>query len=173
MRIEVDCERIKRNTEVIVKVCAERDIEVVGVTKACCGHPEVARAMLAGGVNMLAESRLQNVQRLREATELMVQMIGPFMPHLAEECWARLGYNTLLADQPWPEPEPALLVDDVITVAVQVNGKRRGELNIARGATNDQIEAAALELDGVVRALAGKPVKRVIVVPQRIVNVVA
>jgi len=67
LRIEVDCERIKRNTEVIVKVCAERDIEVVGVTKACCGHPEVARAMLAGGVNMLAESRLKNVQRLREA----------------------------------------------------------------------------------------------------------
>ena len=75
MRIEVDCERIKRNTEVIVKVCAERDIEVVGVTKACCGHPEVARAMLAGGVNMLAESRLKNVQRLREAgidTDIML-----------------------------------------------------------------------------------------------------
>jgi predicted amino acid racemase len=67
MRIEVDCERIRRNTEAIVKVCAEGNIEVVAVTKACCGHPEVARAMLAGGVRMLAESRLKNVQRLREA----------------------------------------------------------------------------------------------------------
>ena len=66
--------------------------------------------------------------------EFLVQMIGPMMPHLAEECWARLGYNTLLANQPWPEADPALLVDDTITIAVQVNGKRRDELTIARTA---------------------------------------
>jgi len=94
------------------------------------------------------------------------------LPHLGEDCWARLGYNTLLADQPWPHPEAALLVDDRITIAVQVNGKRRDELSIARTATRDEIEAAALELESVVRALAGRPVKKVIVVPQRIVNVV-
>jgi leucyl-tRNA synthetase len=108
----------------------------------------------------------------REATELLVQMIGPFMPHLAEECWARLGYHTLLADQPWPEPEAALLVDDRITIAVQVNGKRRDELTVARTASKADIEAAALQLDSVVRALEGRAVTRVIVVPQRIVNVV-
>jgi predicted amino acid racemase len=67
MRIEVDCERIRRNTEAVVRLCAPHDIEVVGVTKACCGHPEVARAMLAGGASSLAESRLANVRRLREA----------------------------------------------------------------------------------------------------------
>jgi leucyl-tRNA synthetase len=94
------------------------------------------------------------------------------MPHLAEECWARLGYNTLLANQPWPETEAALLVDDTITIAVQVNGKRRDELTIARTAGSDEIEAAALKLGPVVRALNGRPVKKVIVVPQRIVNVV-
>jgi leucyl-tRNA synthetase len=110
---------------------------------------------------------------LREAAECLVQMIGPFMPHLGEDCWERLGYNTLLADQPWPEAEPALLVDDRITIAVQVNGKRRDELTIARTATQAEIEAAALRLESVVRALEGKPVARVIVVPQRIVNVVA
>jgi len=110
---------------------------------------------------------------LREATERLVQMIGPFMPHLAEECWARLGYNTLLADQPWPETERALLVDDQITIAVQVNGKRRDELTVARTATKAEIEAAALKLDSVARALEGRSVTRVIVVPQRIVNVVA
>jgi leucyl-tRNA synthetase len=109
---------------------------------------------------------------LREAVELLVQMIGPMMPHLAEECWARLGYNTLLADQPWPEVEAALLVDDTITIAVQVNGKRRDELTVARTATKEEIEAAALVLEPVARALAGRPVKKVIVVPQRIVNVV-
>jgi leucyl-tRNA synthetase len=110
---------------------------------------------------------------IREATELLVQMAGPFMPHLAEDCWARLGYNTLLADQPWPETDPALLVDDRITIAVQVNGKRRDELVVARTATKADIEAAALQLESVARALQGKSVARVIVVPQRIVNVVA
>ena len=109
---------------------------------------------------------------IREAAELLVQTIGPMLPHLAEDCWERLGYNTLLADQPWPQAEAALLVDDVITIAVQVNGKRRDELTVARTATKDEIEAAALELEPVVRALAGRPVKKVIVVPQRIVNVV-
>jgi leucyl-tRNA synthetase len=109
---------------------------------------------------------------VREAAELLIQMVGPMLPHLAEDCWERLGYNTLLADQPWPQPEAALLVDDRITIAVQVNGKRRDELTIARTATSGEIEAAALELEPVVRALAGRPVKKVIVVPQRIVNVV-
>jgi leucyl-tRNA synthetase len=109
---------------------------------------------------------------LREALEFLVQMIGPMMPHLAEECWARLGYNTLLANQPWPQTDSGLLVDDTITIAVQVNGKRRDELTIARTAGAAEIEAAALRLEPVVRALEGRPVKKVIVVPQRIVNVV-
>ena len=109
---------------------------------------------------------------IREAGELLAQMIGPMLPHLGEDCWARLGYNTLLADQPWPQAEAALLVDDQITIAVQVNGKRRDELTVARTATAGDIETAALALESVVRALAGKPVRKVIVVPQRIVNVV-
>jgi predicted amino acid racemase len=67
MRIEVNCERIRRNTEAVVGLCAGHGIEVVGVTKACCGHPEVARAMLAGGVRLLGESRLKHVKRLRRA----------------------------------------------------------------------------------------------------------
>jgi leucyl-tRNA synthetase len=108
----------------------------------------------------------------REALEFLVQMIGPMMPHLGEEGWARLGYNTLLANQPWPQVDPGLLVDDTITIAVQVNGKRRDELTIARTAGSDEIEAAALRLEPVQRALEGRPVKKVIVVPQRIVNVV-
>ena len=109
---------------------------------------------------------------LREAAELLVQMVGPMLPHLAEDCWARLGYNTLLADQPWPEAEQALLVDDRITIAVQVNGKRRDELTVARTASKEEIEAAALKLETVARALDGRSATRVIVVPQRIVNVV-
>ena len=94
------------------------------------------------------------------------------MPHLAEECWVQLGYNTLLADEPWPEAEAALLVDDMMTIAVQVNGKRRDELTIPRSASNEDVERAALALDAVQRALDGRSPKKVIVVPQRIVNVV-
>jgi predicted amino acid racemase len=67
MRIEVDCERIRRNTAAVVRLCAGRGIAVVGVTKACCGHPDVARAALAGGVALLGESRLENIGRLRDA----------------------------------------------------------------------------------------------------------
>ncbi|MBL8566482.1 MAG: leucine--tRNA ligase [Hyphomicrobiaceae bacterium] len=109
---------------------------------------------------------------IREATELLVKMFAPMMPHLAEECWTRLGYNTLLAKEPWPEADPGLLVDDSVTVAVQVNGKRRDEMTISRTASKDEVEAAALRLESVVRALEGRQVKKIIVVPQRIVNVV-
>jgi leucyl-tRNA synthetase len=110
---------------------------------------------------------------LREALDVLVQVTGPMMPHLAEECWARLGHETLLAEQAWPKVDPVLVVDDTITIAVQVNGKRRDELTIARDAAKEDIEAAALSLDNVVRAIDGREVKKVIVVPQRIVNVVA
>ncbi len=107
-----------------------------------------------------------------EACNILVQMIGPMMPHLSEECWQALGHTTLLADQDWPVTEEELLVEDTITVAVQVNGKRRAELTVAKSATNEEVETQALALDNIIRALDGKTVRRVIVVPQRIVNIV-
>ncbi len=110
---------------------------------------------------------------LREAAELLARIAAPMVPHLAEECWALLGYNTLLAEEPWPVPEKALLLEDTVTIAVQVNGKRRDELTIARDAASEDIEAAALKLDNVVRAIGGRKIKKVVIVPQRIVNVVA
>ncbi len=109
---------------------------------------------------------------LREAGEHLMVMIAPMMPHLAEDGWARLGYNTLIANVPWPLAEAGLLVDDVITLAVQVNGKRRDEITVPRDASNGDVEAAALKLEAVIRALEGRVPKKVIVVPQRIVNVV-
>ena len=84
-----------------------------------------------------------------------------------------LGHETLVAETPWPAPEKALLQEDTVTIAVQVNGKRRGELTIARDAAREDIEAAALKLDNVVRAIGGRKIKKVVIVPQRIVNVVA
>jgi leucyl-tRNA synthetase len=110
---------------------------------------------------------------LREAAEILVQVVAPLMPHLAEQCWAALGHTTLVAETRWPVAEPALLVDETVTLPVQVNGRKRADLTIARDAGEADIEAAVLELDAVRRALAGKVPKKVIVVPQRIVNVVA
>jgi len=95
------------------------------------------------------------------------------MPHLAEECWAALGHDTLVAQAPWPRVEPDLLIEDTVTLPVQINGKKRADVTVARDAGNADIEAAVLALDAVIRALDGKRPKKVIVVPQRIVNVVA
>ena len=136
----------------------------------------VAVAHVHEFVNVLQDVLSKHPESLdfaaREAGRLLAMMIGPMMPHLAEECWARLGYNTLLANEPWPVAETGLLVDDHVTIAVQVNGKRRDEIVISRTAEAHAIEAAALKLEPVIRALEGRPVKKVIVVPQRIVNVV-
>ncbi|WP_421789838.1 leucine--tRNA ligase [Hyphobacterium sp.] len=108
-----------------------------------------------------------------EALGLLAQLISPFMPHLAEACWERLGGQGCLAEASWPEADPALLVDNTVTIAVQVNGKRRGEIELAKGAGKDTAEAAALADAGVARSLEGLNVRKVIVVPDRIVNIVA
>jgi leucyl-tRNA synthetase len=110
---------------------------------------------------------------VHEAAEILVQLFQPMMPHLAEECWAALGHEGLLALQSWPVVERELLIEDTITLPVQVNGKKRADVTVARDAGNVDIEAAVLALEEVRRALAGKAPKKVIVVPQRIVNVVA
>ncbi|HWW49160.1 MAG TPA: leucine--tRNA ligase [Xanthobacteraceae bacterium] len=109
----------------------------------------------------------------REAFDVMVQLIAPMTPHLAEECWAALGHQTLVSEAAWPKLEESLLVSDTVTLPVQINGKKRADITVSRSAQNSEIEAAVLALDAVKSALGGKPHKKVIVVPQRIVNVVA
>jgi leucyl-tRNA synthetase len=109
---------------------------------------------------------------MREAANVLVQLFHPMMPHLAEECWAALGHDTLVALAPWPNVERDLLVENTITLPVQVNGKKRADVTVPRNATNAEIEAAVLVLDAVQKALDGKAPKKVIVVPGRIVNVV-
>jgi leucyl-tRNA synthetase len=110
---------------------------------------------------------------VREAAEILVKLFHPMMPHLAEECWAALGHTTLIASEPWPVLEPDLLVENTVTLPVQINGKKRDEVTVSRDATPAQVEAAVLACEAVQRALEGKPPKKVIVVPGRIVNVVA
>ena len=110
---------------------------------------------------------------MREAVDILVRLFHPMMPHLAEECWAALGHKTLVASEPWPDAGAGSAGRRHITLPVQINGKKRADVTVARDATNAEIEAAVLALDAVKRALEGKPPKKVIVVPQRIVNVVA
>ncbi|WP_426612462.1 leucine--tRNA ligase [Bradyrhizobium sp. McL0616] len=109
---------------------------------------------------------------IREASQILVQLFSPMMPHLAEECWQLLGHEELVSEANWPKIERDLLVEDSVTLVVQVNGKKRGEVTVATAAQNPEIEAAALALDAVKLALDGKPVRKVIIVPKRIVNVV-
>ena len=109
----------------------------------------------------------------REALESLVRLVNPMMPHLAETAWEALGHRSLLASEPWPVADPELVRSDTIVIAVQVNGKRRGEIEIAQGAEEALVREKALALESVVRALDGKTPRRVIVVPGRIVNVVA
>ncbi|OYQ31103.1 leucine--tRNA ligase [Sandarakinorhabdus cyanobacteriorum] len=109
----------------------------------------------------------------RAAVVTLVQLVAPMVPHLAEEAWALLGQSGLVCDAAWPAADPALLVDDEVTIAVQVNGKLKGDFTAAKGSDKAALEAAALALPGVVRTLDGATPKKVIVVPDRLVNIVA
>jgi leucyl-tRNA synthetase len=143
------------------------DIEAFHFNKA------VARLYeLASAIDALKPKDAADKWAKREALEIFVRLTGPMTPHLAEELWQTLGHKSLLADSPWPLAEDALLVDDTVTVAVQLNGKLRGTLQLPKDAAKEAAEEAALALPELARGLDGKTPKRVIVVPNRIVNVV-
>ena len=108
----------------------------------------------------------------REAAETLLMLLSPFAPHLAEELWQRLGHERSIAFEPWPVADPRLLVAETITLAVQVNGKRRDEIEVPTGASEDEVRSAALAAPNVVRHLEGRTPKKVIVVPGRLVNIV-
>ncbi|MGB0851914.1 MAG: leucine--tRNA ligase [Pikeienuella sp.] len=108
----------------------------------------------------------------REALEAIVRLMTPMTPHFSEECWSRLGHDVILTDMPWPEADPAMLVDDEITMPVQINGKRRAEIRVAKDADKSAVEEIAMADEAVRRYLDGAVPKKVIVVPGRIVNVV-
>ena len=110
-----------------------------------------------------------------EALSALARLIAPITPHLAEECWARIGGEGMVVDAPWPVYDPALAAEDEVTVPIQVNGKRRDELVLPKGAANADVEQKALANSAIQAYLAanGMSVRKVIVVPDRIVNIVA
>ena len=156
---------LDRKRDQAVAAVAE-DIEALSFNKA------VARIYeLASAVEKAAPSASRS-----QAIRALLLLVAPMMPHLAEEAWATIGANgtgSLVAEAAWPTFDPALLVEDEVTIAIQVKGKLRDTLTVAKGTTKEELEALALASDKVQRALEGAAVKKVIVVPDRLVNLVA
>ena len=103
---------------------------------------------------------------------MLLRLMAPMVPHVAEQAWASIGGEGLVADAAWPAFDPALLVEDEVTIAIQVNGKLRETLQAPRGASRELLEEMALGADNVARHLAGAVPRKVIVVPDRLVNLV-
>ncbi|MCJ8149574.1 leucine--tRNA ligase [Shinella sedimenti] len=112
------------------------------------------------------------ISALRDAVDILIRIVAPMTPHLAEECWRAIGGEGLIAMSPWPSYEERLVAENEITLPVQINGKKRADLTIGRDADQSAVEAAVLAIEAVQAALAGQRPKKIIVVPQRIVNVV-
>jgi leucyl-tRNA synthetase len=130
-----------------------------------------AVAKLYAFTNTVAKSKASRAAK-REAMQTMAQLMAPMTPHLAEDIWAMLGAKGLVAEAPWPKADPAMLVEDTVTLPIQVNGKRRSEITVARDMPVAEVEKLVLADETVARALDGQPPKKLIVVPGRIVNVV-
>jgi leucyl-tRNA synthetase len=147
------------------------DIEKLRFNR-CVAHIYEAANTIGGAIEANKRPSPDLAWAFREAAEILLRISAPMMPHLAEECWSTLGHQKLIAEEPWPEVETALLVEDTITLPVQINGKKRGDVTVPRDAEASEVEKAVLALDAVQQALPGKAPKRIVVVPQRIVNVV-
>ena len=139
------------------------DIEALGFNKAVAKLYE-----LTGAIEKAAPSASRAT-----AIRTLVRLVAPMAPHLAEEGWEKLGETGLVADAPWPEVDPALLVDDEVTIAIQINGKLRDTLTVAKGLPREEMEVLALAAPNVVRQLDGATPRKIIVVPDRLVNLVA
>jgi leucyl-tRNA synthetase len=139
------------------------NIEALAFNKAVANIYE-----LANGIEKAAPSPVRG-----EAIETLVRLVAPMAPHLAEQAWAALGKEGLVAEAQWPEADSALLVEDQVTIAVQVNGKLRDTLTAPKGAPREALEEMALASEKVGRILEGKAPRKVIVVPDRLVNLVA
>jgi leucyl-tRNA synthetase len=152
---------LARKTHQAIAAVGE-DIEALSFNKAVARIYELTAA---------AEKAPASADRTA-AIRAILLLAAPMMPHLAEEGWAAIGQQGLVADAPWPEADPALLVEDEVTIAVQHKGKLRDTLTAPKGASKEALEALALASDKVQRSLAGADIRKVIVVPDRLVNIV-
>jgi len=165
---EGDSQGIRKASHKTLKAIGE-DIEKLGFNRAIARIYEYCNTLSA----VKPENTDPQVsEAMKEGITFLVQCIAPMMPHLAEECWQSLGNETLVSAQPWPQFDGSLAADDEIVMPVQINGKKRADLNVSPDASKEEIEAASLQLDVVIKYLEGRDPKKIIVVPKRIVNVV-
>ncbi|MCS4091033.1 leucine--tRNA ligase [Rhizobium sp. BK176] len=151
----------------------ENDYDRLWFNKAVARIYELVNALASPLTKVAAgEGDLAYRAAVRDAAQILIQLVAPMMPHLAEECWAALGNDGLLAHTDWPHYDAALVVENDVVLPVQINGKKRAELTISRDADQNAVTEAVLALDDVKRALSGQTPKKIIVVPQRIVNIV-
>jgi leucyl-tRNA synthetase len=151
----------------------EEDLERLRFNRCVAHAYELANALQAElAVKKDKDVSPEWIAAMREACEFLIAIIAPMMPHLAEECWTELGHQSMVAEAAWPKADRSLIVENDIVLPIQINGKKRDELTISRQADNATIEQAVLALDSVKTALEGKAPKKIVIVPQRIVNVV-
>ncbi len=148
------------------------EIEGLRFNRAVAQIYELSNAIAKFSQSVASSVSPAQREAFREAVERLVQLVAPMMPHLAETCWAALGKTGLVVDAPWPVADQSLLVDSTVVLPVQVNGKRRGEITVPVGAPKELVEKEVLSLEAVARMLEGKPPKKLVIVPDRIVNVV-
>ncbi len=152
---------LERKTHQTVAAVAS-DIEALGFNKAVARIYELTAAV---------EKAAPSASRSR-AIFALVRLVAPMMPHLAEEAWHRLGQDGLVADALWPDVDAALLVEDEVVIAIQHMGKLRDTLSAPKGASKEDLESLALGSEKVQRSIAGASIRKVIVVPDRLVNIV-
>ncbi|NBB49975.1 leucine--tRNA ligase [Rhizobium sp. CRIBSB] len=151
----------------------QADLDKLAFNKAIARIYELVNALAGPLANVAAgQGDATYVAAVRNAAEILVQLIAPMTPHLAEECWSVLGNGGLVAKADWPQFEETLVAENEVVLPVQINGKKRAELTIARDADQNAVKEAVLALDAVKAALNGQAPKKIIVVPLRIVNIV-
>ncbi|HEY4199395.1 MAG TPA: leucine--tRNA ligase [Devosiaceae bacterium] len=148
------------------------DIEGLRFNRAVAQIYELTNALAKFVVGLEAGATAEQQLALAEGVERLVQLVAPMMPHLAETCWQALGRDGLVCDARWPSVDPALLVDDTVTIAIQVAGKRRAEIELPKGLPNAEVEQRVLSLEAIARILDGATPRKIVIVPDRIVNVV-
>lgn len=149
------------------------EIEKLSFNRAVAQIYEMTNALSKFLPKVVATPDATRIQALRTGISNLVQMIAPMMPHLAETCWAELSHEGLVCDAPWPKADHEYLANDTLVIPVQINGKKRGEITVPADAPKALVEQEALSLEAVARMLDGKAPKKLIIVPNRIVNVVA
>ncbi len=140
-----------------------KSIEGFAFNKAIAKLYELANAIQKSDASKAAQ---------RQAVMVLAQLMSPMTPHLAEDIWAMQGGEGLVVTAPWPKADPAMLMDDTVTLPIQINGKRRAEISVPKDMAASDIEKIALADEAVIKFLAGQPVRKIIVVPGRIINVV-